>query len=579
MRRTALAGLALALAAAAVPAPAAAFEWLGRVGLVYGREDGQTSTGLTRSGPLLNLDLGLDLGGSVYRPGLLDYSGGITYFREVNQFASRDEQRDRLSYRLDGALLSYQTSPLRIGLHAQRQDEDYSTGSAGDATLLDRTLGVDVRFWDRVHPQVSAGYTHYTHEQTVPFTGPSDRTTDIFRASTSHGAGTYSWNLDYRGTASEGTYAGDNYDDHRVQLSSQASLGPKVTLSLYDNFFTRLPTLDSPFNPRSEFNNLASTLRAESGDNIHSATYGYGHAFTSGNGVELERSLQVLSYGFQRPLSPEWRFWTTASASYDESRVSGDVERTSGQSVGAQLQWRRTAANSAYVELHGGPTVGALEPAGGDVQLAYGGSAGGSVARPLGSFIGQLGYAISYGDNLDAQRGWSFTQQVTGSANGPLGSGRLNAQLLVSASRLQLGTFGGSAARSVTGTAQYAWRRHDLTAQVGIQDGTTGAVRDVSGDALFLPAPFDSHTRFASAAAGTSPFNHVHARLALRYSSTDLPDRPALSQLDATGAIEYRYGSLALAIEDKYFLTETSLGTARNNQVFLKLTRVFGARN
>jgi hypothetical protein len=576
MRRSAVRVIVLALCAAALPAGASALEWTSRVGVLYGRQDTWVSGGPSTSGPQLDLDLGLDLTGSLYQPGAFDYIAGIGYRRVTNDFGQRSEDRDALSYRFLGHLFGAARSPLKLDLQASRSDQDASAAGTSSTTVATR-YGVAAAWQDPGRPNLRGSWARDDVKQVIPLVGQVDRKFDEFNAATGFGGPAFSYGAKYRAILSEGTGDGDNYAEHRADLDASAKVSPDASLTLQNAFLLRLPTTTSAFNVRQELESLTADLRAGREPSSHVATYQYTHASTTVSGTDQRRSFQRVAYGYQRALAPEWRLRLTAAGSYNEETVLGELERAAGQSLEPLLAWRREREGT-YTEIHGGPVVGVLEPEGGDVRPGYGGTAGFQFGRPVGNFEGQLGYDVRFRSDLDGQRGWSVVQQLVGGARGRLGVGTVRGQLVASADRRQDDARGSGATRSVVGTAGYDWSRNQLALQLGVQDGTAGALQNVSGDGFFIRAPFQSHSRYVTASASSQPFRHLGGRVAYRYTSTDAPDRPSYTQQEATAALDLSYGALRLSLEDRYSLTDTATGSVRDNQVFLRAARVFGSR-
>lgn len=569
----------LALLAAALAAgPAAALDWTGRVGFLYGREDTWAPGGVRLDGPRTDLDLGLQLNGALFRPGVFDYSGGVDYRRLTNDFGSRSDDRDRLSYNLAARVFGDPRSALHLDLRARRSEEDHSSSSAADATSLHQTFSADLAYDDRVHPSFAVGYTRDALDQDVPLVGNQERTIDTLRARSKAGSAAFSYGLDYRGSWSDGTYVADRYTDHRVELNATAMAAPNVSVRLHDELLLRFPTTGDDFNPRQEFNAFTALVRVnEREPSSHSLSYSYGHGLTVRPAGSVARNLHRVLYGWQAPLAPEWRIRLNTSASLNELLVDDETQQTAGETLAAQLFWRR-GGEHGQLEVRGGPSVGLLHPEGEATRVGHGAAGGVQLSRPMGEFTGHATYSVAYRTDLDAEQGWSVQQQALAGVDGRLGAGHARGQLSLTADRRGGGSLGGGASRGITGSAGYRWRGHDLSLQVGVADNTSGAVEGVSGDGLFIPAPYDSHSRHVSGFLSAALARHLRGNLSARYASSDFPDRPSLAQIDAAAGLELGYGALRIALEDRYSVTETSLGSTRINQVFVRLTRVFGSR-
>jgi hypothetical protein len=572
--RTPAVALAL-LAALALPRPSrAALEWTARAGLDYQRTTTEGPATPATTVPRLDVDLALDLSGSA--PGVLDLGGGVQYRRTAVTQSSVDAVRDQLSYRLRSTIFSNPRSPITVTGHATRVEDDFSTDGAAAGSLRSTVYGGDFTLNGVTRPRLTAGYTFSDLDQASPLVGPSERTVHTVNAAAGHGTATYTIGTRYRGSFAEGTYAFDNFDDHRVDVDADVDLTRDFKLRLTDTYYLRHPTTESPFNPRQELNSLSAVLTrlGERGDN-QTASYSYAHGLQSAlDSEDQERSQHRLTYALLRVLpDPEWRIRGQVDVAFTEDRLGDATRRASGQSLGGTLFWRRQRGSNVF-EVRGGPTVGVLEPDGQDAVLGYGGTAGLTYVRQA-AIVTQTGYELSYGSDLQGIPGWTLRQQAYGSAEGRLGHGLLRGSLQASADRRDNDLFGSGASRALSAALGYRVARGDLRLDAGVQDGLVGAA---PGDGLFLAPPFDSHVRFATLSGSYGLFRYVTVRAHLRRTSRDLPDRPPLGEQEAYASLELAYGALRFAVEDKYVAAEVPTGELRVNQVFFRVSRVLGTR-
>ena len=332
-------------------------------------------------------------------------------------------------------------------------------------------------------------------------------------------------------------------------------------------------------NPRQELNNFRATVNhTSSGGTAYSTTYGYAHATQATPTTDIERTQHSLGYTMGGDLPfPEWSIRAGASAAYNQNQVGTTNTWDAGQQVFALLTWTRTHPG-ASVSIHGGPTVGVLEPQGLNAQVAYGATAGVIHTRTAAATT-SLSYDISYDQNLGATRGWGFRQQASGSADMHLGLGVLRGTLLASADRRETDLFGATASRTLAATASFRVRVSELLLQAGRQDGTLGALPSNSlGDGIFVAPAFNSHSWYVVLGGNTQLTRYLTARGRLRHTSTDQPDRPVLNEDEAQAALDLGYGALRIALEETYVITEVPGGQVRVNQVFLRAYRTFGSR-
>lgn len=582
--------LLAALAAAVVlllPGVAGALEWTARAGLEYLRQDGWNPAGARTTVPRLDVDLALDLRGAVGGPSLVTYGGGVQYRRTASTRDSIDDVRDQLSYRLRASLFNDPRSPASLRLHASRNEDDSERDGSALGSQLSSTYGGElVLSGGSERPFLRAGYTLNEYERENPVLGPSSRTIHSASGATAFGSSNFTTRVGYRANFSEGTYAFDNADDHRVNVEADVRLSPSARLRLREALFLRYPSTNSPFNPRLETNSFQATLNllgtgslAEGTRGSQVGTYRYLHGLNVTPGSpDMERAQHLLSWAAYRPLSDSsWILRGTASVSYAEDRQGPSTATAAGQSLGATVFWR-DRHDRGHFELRGGGSVGALEPDSGDPIFGWGATAGASWNRTVPVPV-SLSYDLTYQRDLDAVRGWSLRQQAVGQIDGRIAQGLWRGALQVSAESRNSRLLGAAASRSLIATLSYRRPRWESQLQAGLTDGLLGASgSDLSGDGLFLAPSFDSHTRYAVFSGSTRIWRYIWARGHSRYASSEVPDRPAFDEVDLLAAIELSYGALRIALEDRYLVTEATGGTARVNQVWVRVYRTLGSR-
>jgi hypothetical protein len=563
--------LALALGLV-LPRAGEAFEWQGRVGSEYRRDEAWSPDGGRSRYPRLGVDLGLDVGGYFVQPGAIDYSGGVNWNWFGDSASGGDVQR-QLTYRLLTAIFSDPRSPLSLVTQAERSTAGYT--GAGSGQLTTTTVGTQASVQVPDRPQLNLGYQYLHSDQESQQIGDSRRSVHSVSGAVSSGTSVFNYDTSYRGNFGKGTYASDNADDHSVQVSASMNPAPGYRLHLSDGFFLRLPTFSSGYNPHQEMNAFSAQLvQGEAGAvDLQSGGYHYAHGVQTTPLETAEQTQHRFDYQNQRALTPQWRLRSFAGVSLLESRLGGLTQKTSAQNLGAVATWRRGTGGD-FLEVRGGPTASLLEPEGKGSTFGYGGTAGAGASRSWGVLVGQASYDFRYEKDVSVE-GWAITQGASAGANGPLGRGQLTGQLLLSSDRRTSPLFGSSANRSVTGLVGYRIAQAEAQLQATLVDGGTG----VSGDGLFIPAGYDSHTRRAVLSLATPVVHYVRFRGKLSYSSTDLPDRPALTESEAQGALELAYGAFRFTVDDRYVISEVPLGgTNRVNQLFVRVDRAFGSR-
>lgn len=577
---TARSSIALALTVA-LPASTLAFEWNGEASLLYQRNE-YWLQGDHATLPYLDLEGALNGRGSLAAPGVLDWSAGLQYQRLRSEIVNATSTTSALGYRARLGVLDERTSPYSLQLDAARVNTDFSTSSLGDLHTGIRhatTYGVSAAYLAPERPSLTLGLGR--SEMTDRGLG-----VDAFRdawtlaARSTHGTPTYTYSVDYQGILSDGTYAWDQGDSHHVSTNASAHVTRDGEASVIHNYYLRVPTRDAAGNPRYELNLLSGSYRlAPSPSTVsHTAGYQFGHSIVTDPGQpDRERTQQAATYVVEHTPSAAWRLQWTGQAAFATDRL-GDVEaRSAGESVGLRTYWYDRSGPRS-LELHGGPALGALQPSDGGARLAYGALAGARADWYAGASQASAAYDAEYRRNLDAIEGWAFRQTITASGGWRMTS-ELNgrALLTVSAGRASSPLFGGTATRSVHLTLGSRWRRYDLSARAGVTSGITGVGAAATGDGLLF-APYDSHSRDASLTATATLSGGLSALLDARVLQSDFPDRPSQDERGLRGALQYRFGALALALEDTYTVTHAVQQTRRWNLVLVRVSRYFGSR-
>ncbi len=492
--------------AAALPSAAFAFQWSGRAGFGYMQEDASRPGAAAITTPRLDVDVSLDASGFVYQRDALSWSGGASYRRlSLGVRAAPDEVQNQLEYRLRTSIFPRRNSPLTLSAFAFRADGD-GTGGAGSYGATTTSFGADlaIRIPDR--PGLNLGYTRTDGTRTGGVLPDTRTARDQFSASTAHSTQLYSYVAAYRGAASEGTYASENFDDHRVDMNARVRLARNTGLQMADTFYRRTPTLDSRFNPRQDSNVFSATLRHDvppgAALESHSVTYSHSSGVTDAADTAVQsRAAQQLDYVMERAVhGPEWVLVSRVGANLDEKSLAEVRERTAGQTLGATLSWRKAQADS-NVQVFGGPSVGLLEPFDGSVEVGYGGTAGAALQRRWEALTGSAQYAISYGSRVGTAA-TTLSQQGSVNAEGPVGTGVLRAHLLLGGDRTNDPLLGTRASRSLTARGEYVRRSWSLFGDSNLRDGVADPLRSpLTGDGIFLAPAYDVHMRSIAAGA------------------------------------------------------------------------------
>ena len=112
---------------------------------------------------------------------------------------------------------------------------------------------------------------------------------------------------------------------------------------------------------------------------------------------------------------------------------------------------------------------------------------------------------------------------------------------------------------------------------LGLQSGVVGSVNDpMVSDGLFIPAPFDSHTAYASASGSAALLTGLTARASGRISTTRVPGQPIVDQGEGVVGLSYTYGGLEFGVEDRLGFAFFPTGTVLTNTFMVRVYRVVG---
>ena len=581
MKHAWLARAVLAIALAAPALPATAFEWLGRVGLHYDRQDTLTPLGST-SMPHLDIDLGLQLAGYVSRPDFLTWDGGVQYRRMTDRRPGEGQTvQDQLDYRLRTNLFT-QLAPMSATLHADKTTDQTTAGAIGARSLRvdSQSLGGEIGYHEVGRPNLSAGYTRSEFVTRIPTQPDSRRDLQSFNGTAGYGGPGFSLSAKYFGTISTGTFDTDRYDEHRVDANVAAKVTDRTDARIDDSYYLRIPTAISPYSPRQELNSLVAVVTDRLGPiDLHQGIYGYTRGLQSVPGSpDVERTNHRVGYVYQRTLDPEWRLRANVDGNFAIDRVGSTEDQNAAQSLGITAYWNRVWPSWGRLDVYFGPTVGVVEPQSAAAQLGYGGTAGTSITRSTGQLDLLGGYDLSWFSDI-GQVGSTLRQQARGSAQAPYGLILVRGQLTLTSERHDVRGVGAGGLRSVNLNGSVSFGRLTGTADVTMTDGVSNAVANPgTSDGLFLSLPYDAHSYALSTTGAVTLTRRLSLSASGRYLSTYSPARPELTETEARGLFAYTVGALRFTVEDRITWTTTGGFTTRTNLFFVSAYRMFGSR-
>lgn len=576
--------LLLALAFGLLSARAAlATDYSGKLGLRYDRLDTWAPNGVNTSSPQLQLDADLQAAGFLSSPEIFLWNAAGAYQRLRRSYLAETDTASSYTYRLHLGGFESRKSRFTIGGDAGHTTIDFSqeTGGpslTGTTTIDTYQLRVAASPTDR--PAVWLGGT-YTDLNNRGFgRSATDETTKQVDTGFAFGTGAYSTTAEYEGRWSQGTLDPANYERHTVRMNGSVNIAPDTKGYLSTFYQLREPTVVSGYDPRMEVTHVSGGVRWTEESTISGAQYVYDHQALSTPGTaDRDRITQGLSSATERTWSSQWKTLGTLSVDMTQDRLGLAEERSAGQSAALQQQWTRPSTpDGSELQIAAGASLGVLEPVGGGgVESSYGAS--GSIRWGMHTLADRISayYTAFYGSNVAAVRGWNLNQRVYAEAERTIDRDfRLRATIQGGASRQFTPLFGDTAQRDFTLTASVLRGKYSFGLEAGIGDGVTGSLQSIGGDGLFIPASFQSHSRYAMAMTGVQITARLRVDGRARYTTLSGPEVPDQREVTLGGALRYALGRFQLSLEDRYSAGGTTAYDNRSNQLLLVLSRALG---
>jgi len=526
-----------------------------------------------------------DAGGSIafsdlpINHAILDLTASADYRRYQSVYDSGSSTASGLAYNAAANVARGSWLPWRVGVSRSTNDFTTST-SGGTGTTLSQREAVGTTIYSPGLPLLSGSLTR-ADIVNRSFLAPEVRTgATSLSAALSQSLDMMQYGASYDTTWSDGAFTETNYRLHNFTFEGTARPTKELEAHVTDRYVLRLPTSDSPFNPRVDQQALGTGLTWRGTDKLSFGTsYAYAHSVTDAPGSASQEVLThgVSTSGFYR-YRPSLGFTLSAGANFGVARNGTEEQRISGQQVGAGAQWSHESSGQR-VQLDGGASVGAVEPRPADVQLAYGANGGVSYNRPIGQWSGALSYSIGYSSGLGGLVGSSFTQSLSASSSGRLGKIQTSASASASASRAGTPLLGTSFSRaaSLSGGASYQRWHSELLA--GLSDGLSEALRGPGlSDGLFLSPAFNTHSRFVTLSFTYKTFYRLEWSAVGRYLESTSPGRPKQWERGGSLVVNFPYGLFMLSIEDRISQGGTGDTWTTGNAMFVRVSRAFGAR-
>lgn len=573
-------GVTAAGLAVLAPVTARAFDWNGRLGLAYDRIETWSGPDHTLE-PRLRLDGVLGARGYLVEPGVLDWSGNVGYENYRDSYGDTSREIDTLSYGLNLGLLQRPTARASIAGSAYRTRSDYSADAeAAHTTGTTTTDSYAVAAFSAPPgvPRVNAAFS-YTDILNSGFdraqTAETWRTLDL---GTQMGQPGLNTSIDYELQSVSGTLAAMNFEAQRVTLLGNVDPAEGIHGSVRALYYLRAPDELGGSNPRFETTMVDGDVQwgTRQDEAMGVLRYRYDRSSATDPSLQLR---EVVSNGafltYERRFALDWRWIGDASASYAQRRMGEAVQSSAAtQAAGLTLEYQRSATQASL-----GARVGAMELDGGSPELAYGASAQVLENWRSASHLLGLAYTVNYDSNLNAAGGWTVSQALWAELRSAAATLlRYGGRLQASGARAGGGVFGGNANRSVVASGSLGYGRADLLLELGSADAVSGALSNPISDGLFVPAGFNTHSRFASTTLGVATDEHLAFRLIAKYTIMSGPATPEQREALVNPALLYTVGLWTFTLEDRLTQGGVAAFDRRVNELYIRAVRVLGRR-
>lgn len=576
-------GLLASLLLSLAPGAGLAYDWEGRVGLLYDRVDVWSEGGGHTSLPTLDLDLSAALQGSIVEPGVFSWKLGGAYRRDSQSFnGSRLRLTEAFAYDFDAALFRNPTTPVSLQLFARRDDSTFKSysGTTVAGSRTSDTYGTTLSITPAGLPVLEASYVRNTREEDLPDLGRHDATTDRLTARYRQSAPTFNSFGTFTAEWNDGSWVYDKNRNYSVQAEAQAPVGATGALYVSDSYYHRTPTTSLTGAFSQDLNSFVGGYRSgqEPGDKTM-LRFANRHGLASSALATTESTTNALDYFQDFRVGDEGNYVeAVANGSMNDLRTTAAGRTSSsGATVGADFAIRRATERSRYWwELAAGPRVGyvASDTTGDD--LGYGANGRAGISTNLGGYNLSALYHVIYRNNLQGLAGWLLEQQGTAFVEGQVGDGRATANLSLIGRRGR-SALGAEGVQSLLAQANYRWSGYTvytgLTLSRGILQGTPN---DFVGDGFFLPIGYDSKALGVTLGGNVRIGSALAFGLEGRYSSSSGPGQPDLESAQWIGTVSYRLGLFELSIENRLTAKTFDPSTATDNIFMLRASRTFG---
>jgi len=565
-----------------LPGAAQALELDGWAGADYYRRDDVQERRLLDD--RLHLDLGLYAAGDLGGPETALWSARGEYASDRTRRPGSTTRQGMLTYSGLLRILDVPTSRLALTAGAARTQTDVTINSTASGGLTGSSVGsayqgsLTLRAPDRPVLVLGGSWGESTNSG---FGRPDNSlTVRIGEANLMHGGSGYNYWARYEIRDQAGTNAPANFRTQRIDLTSQVVLDHDAQAGLSAQHFIRSPGNGSTLNLQME----DTRVRLFGGVGEPSLNlrgqYSYGHSLTRGTPLgDQEGFSQNLAVTGYDEFTPEWALRSSLGLSATELHQGAVETSAAGQTLALSALWRRLGQGRTLGAEIGG-RVAHLDPVQGASQVGWGTTLSATYGSEAGGLRYLGTYRLDYDANVDAVQGTDLRQQANLDASAGWTRNLVSkATLYYSASRRHRVLLGDSADRNLSVRTSTAYREYLFGLEVGATDGVTGALGNpIREDGFFLPADFQTHSRFVLASI-TAPFGDQLGTFAsVRYATLSAPEFATQGELTLTASISWRVGQFSFSVEDQYVSAGSSSLDLSVNTLFLRAIRHFGTR-
>lgn len=534
---------------------------------------------------LFDFSGGVAVSGGFFNPKLLKWSVGADYQGNRYLIGTTTRAVDRVNLKAQVQLLS--GYPVPVTLFATRNWSDFAerapgagTQGASQVTTFGGTATFHLDQYPAAFLSLSRTLVETQHQDERSFSGNTR-----LSAGLTHNLKAFEYGASYDTNWNSGTWQDQSYQSHQFTARASAPLRDGMLVRLNEIYYLRVPTTDSPDNPRFDTNTFTAGLQWQTTRRLLTRL-----DYTDVSLLVTAPQTPVRathSQALAESLQWQWKdnLWLTQALSGSFASARDGDTRLAGfaQSLGLGLMWKQpwvVSAASGAGSVVANALAGVSEPETGGVFPLYGGNLNGSITGAFRQHSGTASYLISYTRGGPAIIGWTLTQQARlEAATRPTDNTSARLFFTASGSRREDLVLGSMLSRSLQLSLEGRYRQTTLQLNGGLGDGISEALMNPAlYDGLFLPSTWNTHRRFAGLDLSSS-FDQARLvlRLTGRLADLEAPGRPHEFEGGLLFSASYAIGRFRVSLEDRFaFGVAGASGPYRNNQLMLRLTRDFG---